>query len=54
MDLFDNEGSWDRGEPDHSDVAYYNRPMKTFNRMFPDRCLYKKMDNRKFMQCLTL
>ena len=52
IDLFDEVDDWEnRGdtEPGKSDVSYFIRPLKTFNRMFPDRCKYKKMDNRKLM-----
>ena len=52
IDLFDEVDDWkNRGdtEPGKSDVSYFIRPLKTFNRMFPDRCKYKRMDNRKLM-----
>ena len=52
IDLFDEVADWeDRGdtEPGKSDVSYFIRPLKTFNRMFPDQCEYKRMDNRKLM-----
>tara|TARA_R110002020_G_scaffold87434_3_gene215593 strand:+ start:530 stop:1438 length:909 start_codon:yes stop_codon:yes gene_type:complete len=53
VDLLDVPDKWKEREPDKSDPTYYIRPMKTFNRMFPDRCMYKTMDNRKLMQWLT-
>jgi hypothetical protein len=49
IDLFDEVVDWENTEPGKSDVSYFIRPLKTFNRMFPDRCKYKKMDNRKLM-----
>ena len=39
-------------EPAQDNVSYFIRPLKTFNRMFPGRCKYKKMDNRKLMYYL--
>ena len=53
VDLLDDTGAWNGGEPDTNDSSYFIRPMKTFNRMFPDKCMYKQMDNRKLMQWLT-
>ena len=47
VDLFDVP-SWNNGEPDKSDPAYYNRPMKTFSRMVSE-CHYMKLDNRQLM-----
>ena len=52
VDLFDEDNIWGsnrNNEPAQDDVSYFIRPLKTFNRMFPGRCKYKKMDNRKFM-----
>ena len=54
VDLLDDTGAWNGGEPDTNDSSYFIRPMKTFNRMFPDKCMYKQMDNRKLMQWLTV
>ena len=48
VDLFDVPGGWNVGEPAKSDPAYYNRPMKTFNRMVP-HCHYMQLDNRQLM-----
>jgi hypothetical protein len=48
VDLFDVSSGWNEGEPDKSDPAYYNRPMKTFSRMVSD-CHYMKLDNRQLM-----
>ena len=53
VDLLDDTGAWNGREPDTNDSSYFIRPMKTFNRMFPDKCMYKQMDNRKLMQWLT-
>ena len=53
VDLLDVSSKWEEREPDKNDPTYYIRPMKTFNRMFPDKCMYKQMDNRKLMQWLT-
>ena len=55
IDLFDEVADWENSgttEPGQSDVSYFIRPLKTFNRMFPNRCRYKKMDNRKLMHHL--
>ena len=49
IDLFDEDSSWENNEPAQDSVSYFIRPLKTFNRMFPGRCKYKKMDNRKLM-----
>ena len=52
IDLFDEDNSWGNNrndEPAQGSVSYFIRPLKTFNRMFPRRCKYKKMDNRKLM-----
>ena len=49
IDLFDEVVDWENTEPGKSDVSYFIRPLKTFNRMFPDQCEYKRMDNRKLM-----
>ena len=54
VDLLDDTGAWNGGEPDTNDSSYFIRPMKTFNRMFPDKCMYQTMDNRKLMQWLTV
>ena len=48
VDLFDVSSEWKDGEPDKSNAAYYNRPMKTFSRMVDD-CHYKQLDNRQLM-----
>jgi len=52
VDLFDENSDWENNgnEPQQSDPSYYIRSLKTFNRMFPGRCKYKKMDNRKLMR----
>ena len=52
VDLFDENSDWKSSgsEPQQSDPSYYIRSLKTFNRMFPGRCKYKKMDNRKLMR----
>ena len=49
VDLFDDKGTWDGNEPDKNDASYFIRPLKTFNRMFPNRCKYMKLDNRQLM-----
>jgi hypothetical protein len=52
IDLFDEDNSWGNNrndEPAKGSVSYFIRPLKTFNRMFPGQCKYKKMDNRKLM-----
>ena len=49
VDLFDEGNDWGTNEPAQDSVSYFIRPLKTFNRMFPGRCKYKKMDNRKLM-----
>ena len=49
IDLFDEDSSWENNEPAQDNISYFIRPLKTFNRMFPGCCKYKKMDNRKFM-----
>ena len=52
IDLFDEDHSWGSNriaEPAQDSASYFIRPLKTFNRMFPRRCKYKKMDNRKLM-----
>ena len=48
VDLFDVSSEWKDGEPDKSNAAYYNRPMKTFSRMVDD-CHYMQLDNRQLM-----
>ena len=48
VDLFDVSSEWKDGEPDKSNAAYYNRPMKTFSRMVND-CHYMQLDNRQLM-----
>ena len=48
VDLFDVSSEWKDGEPDKSNPAYYNRPMKTFSRMVDD-CHYMQLDNRQLM-----
>ena len=52
VDLFDEGNDWGTNEPAQDSVSYFIRPLKTFNRMFPGRCKYKKMDNRKLMYYL--
>ena len=52
VDLFDEGNGWETNEPAQDSVSYFIRPLKTFNRMFPGRCKYKKMDNRKLMYYL--
>ena len=52
VDLFDEGNDWGTNEPPQDSVSYFIRPLKTFNRMFPGRCRYKKMDNRKLMYYL--
>ena len=49
VDLFADDGEWADGEPPMDNLSYYNRPMKTFNRMFPGRCKYMQLDNRQLM-----
>ena len=49
VDLFADDGEWAEGEPPMDSPSYYNRPMKTFNRMFPGRCKYMQLDNRQLM-----
>ena len=49
IDLFADDGEWTEGEPPMDSPSYYNRPMKTFNRMFPGRCKYMQLDNRQLM-----
>ena len=49
VDLFSDDGEWSEGEPLPDSSSYYNRPMKTFNRMFPGRCKYMQLDNRQLM-----
>jgi len=49
IDLMDGSSGWQEGEPSKNDPNYYNRPMKTFNRMFPKACQYAQMDNRVLM-----
>jgi len=51
VDLFDVSSEWKDGEPDKSNAAYYNRPMKTFSRMVND-CHYMQLDNRQLMDNL--
>ena len=53
VDLFDDTGSWNGNEPVKDDPTYFIRPLKTFNRMFPNRCKYIKLDNRQLMNHLT-
>ena len=49
IDLFEENSNWEDNEPAQDNVSYFIRPLKTFNRMFPGRCKYKNMDNRKLM-----
>ena len=53
VDLFDDTGSWNGNEPVKDDPTYFVRPLKTFNRMFPNNCKYIKLDNRQLMYYLT-
>ena len=53
VDLFTDDGEWNEGEPPQDSPSYYNRPMKTFNRMFPGKCKYMQLDNRQLMYHLN-